>query len=131
MSRIRMSARKSNAPNTHDSQPVIELSLCQVQSLSVVWRAIFWWQEVDPASPIRYTNLSQHAKLPLTVSKGNTEVNLKIVRTIELKQITSMMKVPPSITAAELVLQFATLNKYRDRFGQQACAVERLTDCSR
>lgn len=103
-------SKKIQCPNTHTVNQLIELSLAKFNLSLSFGELSSGGKKLDALLPIRYTNLVNNAKLTLTVSKGNTEVNLKIVGTIELKQITSMMKVPPSITAAELVLQFATLN---------------------
>lgn len=102
--------KKIQCPKTFTVNQLVQLSVEKFRLPDSFGELSSGGKKLDALLPIRLTNLVNNAKLTLTISNIDVIANLKIVGSIDQKQVTSMMKLSSSTPIAGLVAQFAALN---------------------
>lgn len=102
--------KKIQCPKNFTVNQLVQLSLEKFRLSDSFGELSYGGKKLDALLPIRLTNLVNNAKLKLTISNSEVNVSLKIVGSIDKKQVTSMIKLSSSTPIAELVTKFAALN---------------------
>lgn len=76
-------------------------------------------KNLDALLPIRHTNLVNNAKLVLSITRGNSEVNLKVTASIGTASVTKILKISSSETLEALVDQFRAKAEINDDWTDQ------------